>query len=31
VRRHKDAVSLDILRTSGKIQVSIICSPPEMS
>jgi glycogen debranching enzyme len=31
VRRHKDAVSLDILRTSGKIQVSVICSPPEMS
>jgi glycogen debranching enzyme len=31
VRRHKDAVSLDILRTSGKIQVSIVCSPPEMS
>jgi glycogen debranching enzyme len=31
VRRHKDAVSLDILRTSGKIQVSIVCSPREMS
>ncbi|HEY6257168.1 MAG TPA: amylo-alpha-1,6-glucosidase [Xanthobacteraceae bacterium] len=29
VRRHKDAVSLDILRTSGKIQVSIVCSPRE--
>ena len=28
VRRHKDAVSLDILRTSGKIQVSVVCSPP---
>jgi glycogen debranching enzyme len=27
VRRHKDAVSLDILRTSGKIQVSIVCVP----
>ena len=31
VRRHKDAVSLDILRTSGKIQVSIVCSPRETS
>jgi hypothetical protein len=31
VRRHKGAVSLDILRTSGKIQVSVICSSPEMS
>jgi glycogen debranching enzyme len=31
VRRHKDAVSLDILRTHGKIQVSIICSPRESS
>jgi glycogen debranching enzyme len=31
VRRHRDAVSLDILRTSGKIQVSIICAPCEMS
>jgi glycogen debranching enzyme len=31
VRRHKDAVSLDILRTSGKIQVSIVCSPRELS
>jgi hypothetical protein len=31
VRRHKDAVSLDILRTRGKIRVSIICSPREMS
>jgi glycogen debranching enzyme len=30
VRRHKDAVSLDILRTTGKIQVSIVCSPREM-
>jgi glycogen debranching enzyme len=30
VRRHKDSVSLDILRTSGKIQVSIVCSPPEV-
>ncbi len=29
VRRHTDAVSLDILRTSGKIQVSIVCSPRE--
>jgi len=29
VRRHKDAVSLDILRTRGKIQVSVICSPRE--
>jgi glycogen debranching enzyme len=28
VRRHKDAVSLDILRTHGKIQVSIVCVPP---
>jgi glycogen debranching enzyme len=27
VRRHKEAVSLDILRTRGKIQVSIVCSP----
>jgi glycogen debranching enzyme len=27
LRRHKTAVSLDILRTSGKIQVSIVCSP----
>jgi glycogen debranching enzyme len=31
VRRHKDAVSLDILRTHGKMQVSIVCSPPETS
>jgi glycogen debranching enzyme len=31
VRRHKDAVSLDILRTSGKIQVSIVFSPPDAS
>src|SRR6202022_3295788 len=31
VRRHKDAVSLDILRTRGKIQVSIVCSPRESS
>jgi glycogen debranching enzyme len=31
VRRHKDAVSLDILRTHGKIQVSIICAPREAS
>jgi glycogen debranching enzyme len=30
VRRHKDAVSLDILHTRGKIQVSIVCSPREM-
>jgi glycogen debranching enzyme len=30
VRRHRDAVSLDILRTSGKIQVSVVCSPPQM-
>jgi hypothetical protein len=29
VRRHKDAVSLDILRTSGKIQVSVVCAPRE--
>jgi hypothetical protein len=30
VRRHKkEAVSLDILRTHGKIQVSIVCSPRE--
>jgi hypothetical protein len=29
VRRHKDAVSLDILRTSGKVQVSVICAPRE--
>jgi glycogen debranching enzyme len=29
VRRHKEAVSLDILRSSGKIQVSIVCSPRE--
>jgi glycogen debranching enzyme len=29
VRRHKDAVSLDILRTHGKIQVSIVCAPRE--
>jgi glycogen debranching enzyme len=29
VRRHRDAVSLDILRTRGQIQVSIICSPRE--
>jgi glycogen debranching enzyme len=31
VRRHKDAVSLDILRTDGKIQVSIVCVPPGAS
>jgi hypothetical protein len=31
VRRHKEAVSLDILRCSGKIQVSIVCSPREAS
>jgi glycogen debranching enzyme len=31
LRRHKDAVSLDILSTRGKIQVSIVCSPREMS
>jgi glycogen debranching enzyme len=31
VRRHKDAVSLDILRTSGKIQVSVVFSPPDAS
>src|SRR5712672_916866 len=29
VRRHKEAVSLDILQTRGNIQVSIICSPRE--
>jgi glycogen debranching enzyme len=29
VRRHRDSVSLDILRASGKIQVSVVCSPPE--
>jgi glycogen debranching enzyme len=29
IRRHKESVSLDILRTSGKIQVSIVCGPPE--
>ena len=29
VRRHKDAVSLDILRTSGKVQVSVVCAPRE--
>ena len=27
VRRHKEAVSLDILRTRGKVQVSVVCSP----
>jgi glycogen debranching enzyme len=27
VRRHKDAVALDILRTSGNIQVSVVFSP----
>jgi glycogen debranching enzyme len=27
LRRHKEAVSLDILHTRGKIQVSIVCSP----
>jgi glycogen debranching enzyme len=30
VRRHKDAVSLDIVRTHGKIQVSVVCSPREI-
>jgi glycogen debranching enzyme len=29
VRRHREAVSLDILRTHGQIQVSIVCSPRE--
>jgi len=29
IRRHRESVSLDILRTSGKIQVSIVCGPPE--
>jgi hypothetical protein len=27
VRRHKDAVSLDVLRSQGQIQVSIVLSP----
>jgi glycogen debranching enzyme len=27
VRRHRDAVSLDILRTHGRIQVSVVCAP----
>jgi glycogen debranching enzyme len=31
VRRHRDAVSLDILRARGQIQVSIVCSPHEAS
>src|SRR5258708_23516052 len=31
VRRHKDAVSLDILRTTGNIHVSIVCAPPDTS
>ncbi|HLG81009.1 MAG TPA: amylo-alpha-1,6-glucosidase [Bradyrhizobium sp.] len=31
VRRHRDAVSLDILRTHGKIQVSIVCTPPGLN
>jgi glycogen debranching enzyme len=31
VRRHREVVSLDILRTTGKIQVSVVCSPREMS
>jgi glycogen debranching enzyme len=30
LRRHKEAVSLDILRTHGKVQVSIVCSPREI-
>jgi glycogen debranching enzyme len=29
VRRHTDAVSLDILRARGRVQVSIVCSPRE--
>jgi glycogen debranching enzyme len=29
LRRHRDAVSLDILRTHGKVQVSIVCGPRE--
>jgi glycogen debranching enzyme len=31
LRRHRDSVSLDILRTHGKIQVSVVCSPRETS
>jgi glycogen debranching enzyme len=31
LRRHRDAVSLDILRTRGEIQVSIVCSPRIMA
>ncbi len=27
LRRHNEAVSLDILRTTGNIQVSVVCSP----
>jgi glycogen debranching enzyme len=30
LRRHEGAVSLDILRTSGQIQVSVVCAPPAM-
>jgi glycogen debranching enzyme len=29
LRRHRDSVSLDILRTRGKVQVSIVCGPRE--
>jgi glycogen debranching enzyme len=29
LRRHRDSVSLDILRTHGKVQVSVVCSPRE--
>ena len=29
LRRHRDSVSLDILRTHGKVQVSIVCAPRE--
>jgi glycogen debranching enzyme len=29
LRRHRDSVSLDILRTHGKVQVSIVCGPRE--
>jgi len=30
LRRHRETVSLDILRTTGQIQVSVVCSPREM-
>jgi glycogen debranching enzyme len=30
LRRHRETVSLDILRTTGHIQVSVVCSPREM-